>query len=63
MKKKLVKTPCGLPVGEAVSTKNGELGLEIKHGSKSEVISLDYLTTQVKKLITNSDSRKTEQGA
>ena len=49
MNKKLVKTPCGIPVGEAVSTKNGEPGLEIRHKGKTEIISLNYLIEQVKK--------------
>ena len=51
MKRDLVKTPCGLPIGEAVSTKNGELGLEIKHGGKTETISLKYLYEQVKEIV------------
>ena len=50
MNKKLVKTPCGIPVGEAVSTKNGEPGLEIRHKGKTEIISLKYLIEQVKKI-------------
>ena len=48
MKKDLVKTPAGIPIGEAVNTENGELGLEIKHGSISEIVSLKYLYEQVK---------------
>ena len=66
MNKKLVKTPCGIPVGEAVSTKNGEPGLEIRHKGKTEIISLNYLIEQVKKIINkkeNRNSRNTEQGA
>lgn len=65
MNRKLVKTPCGLPIGEVVSTKNGEPGLEIKHKGKSEIISLKYLAEQIKKItnMNNSDSRNTEHGA
>jgi hypothetical protein len=48
MKKDLVKTPCGIPVGEAVSTTDGEPGLEIIRNGKSETISLKYLYEQVK---------------
>ena len=51
MKKDLVKTPAGIPIGEAVNTENGELGLEIKHGGKTETISLKYLYEQVKKIV------------
>lgn len=65
MKKNLIKTPCGLPIGEAVSTIDGEPGLEIIHKGKSEIISLRYLVDKVKKVVNmdNSTSRKTEQGA
>ena len=48
MKKDLVKTPCGIPVGEAVNTTAGEPGLEIIRNGKSETISLKYLYEQVK---------------
>ena len=57
MKRDLVKTPCGLPVGEAVSTKNGELGLEIKHGGKTEIISLKYLCEQVKAIVSKKNRK------
>lgn len=65
MKRNLVKTPCGLPIGEAVSTKDGEPGLEIMHKGKSEIISLKYLMEQVKKIVNrnNANSRNTERGA
>ncbi len=68
MNKKLVKTPSGLPVGEAVTTENGELGLIIQHGSMSEMVSLTYVKEQISiklnKLNTQKlNSRNTEQGA
>lgn len=65
MKKNLVKTPCGLPIGGAVTTKNGEPGLEIQRGSLSEIVSLTYVREQIELKINNHNinSRNTERGA
>lgn len=65
MKRNLVKTPCGLPIGEAVTTKEGEPGLVIQRGKISEIVSLTYVMEQIKIKINNSNihSRNTERGA
>lgn len=65
MKKNLIKTPCGLPIGEAVTTKDGEPGLEIQRGGVSETVTLTYVMEQIQQKIKSNKiySRKTERGA
>lgn len=65
MKKNLIRTSSGVPVGAAVRTKDGEPGLEVQRYGIIDVISLKDLSDEVIKII-NTDSihsRKTEQGA
>lgn len=49
MKKNLVKTPTGIPVGEAVR-QDGAPALHIQHKGRHETITLAYLQKQIETL-------------